>query len=232
MAIVTPLRLAQEIKKLLDGGDPPIASNISFGEIKISIGQVINQLLKIDYFQTNLAMGEKIPNGSVLALYEGIAVESWNGKSRATLPIKPLKLPRNMGVYAIYPNYHETVNSNYELDKEFIPLQMGQGALIKSQPMINDILGQVGYETFGDTVIFTKDIKEQYPQVELAMRLAIMDISQYGDYDILPILPEMEWQIKQEVVKMYSSEPIPDKLVDSTNKENKQVPVIQQQQSS
>lgn len=232
MAIVTPLRLAQEIKKLLDGGDIPIASNVSLGEIKISIGQVLNQLLKIDYFQTNLAIGEKIPNGSVLALYEGIAVTSWNRKSKATLPVKPLKLPRNMGVFAIYPNYNETSNSVYELDKEFIPLQMGQGALVKSQPMINDLLGQVGYETFGDTVIFTKDIKEQFPNIVLAMRLAIMDISQYGDYDILPILPEMEWQIKQEVVKLYGGEPIPDKVVDSTNKEQKDVPIIQQQQSS
>jgi len=57
MAVVTILRLAQEIKKLLDGGDPPIASNVSFGEVKIAIGQVINQLLKVDYFSVNGAMG-------------------------------------------------------------------------------------------------------------------------------------------------------------------------------
>lgn len=226
----TVYRLAEEILKLLTGGDPPAATDISINEMKISIGQVANSLLKTEYFQVNGATGETIPNGSVLGLYEDIAVESWSGKSRCTLPIKPLKLPRNMGVFAIYPKYRN-IDAGYDLDKEFIPLQMGQAGLLKSQLMINDLMGQVGYEVFGNQVIFTKDIKLQYPQIVVAMRLAIMDISLYDDYEILPILPEQEWQIKQEVWKMYSQEPIPDKLVDATTKDQKNVPIKQQQQN-
>ena len=134
-----------------------------------------------------------------------------------------------MGVFSIYPKYE--LNGNYELDKEFIPVQMGQSALLKSQPMINDLLGQVGYEVFGDSVIFTKDIKTMFPDVVLAMRLVIMDVSQYGDYDMLPILPEQEWDIKQAVIEMYSKEPIPDKVVDSSVKERKDVPINEQRQS-
>lgn len=229
MAIVTIGRLAEEIKKLLDGGNPPLAAAVSYGEIKISIGQVCNSLLKTEYLQVNAPMREVIPNGSVLGLYEGIAVTSYNGKSKCTLPVKPLKLPRNMGVFAIYPKYRN-IDSGYDLDNEYIPLQMGQAGLIKSQLMINDLLGQVGYEVFGNEVVFTKDIKQQFTEIKVAMRLAIMDISQYGDYDILPILPEQEWQVKQEVWKMYSQEPIPDKLVDSSVKQQKNIPVKQQQQ--
>lgn len=63
------------------------------------------------------------------------------------------------------------------------------------------------------------------------MRLVIMDISQYGDYDVLPILPNQEWQIKQEVLKIYSNVGTPDKLVDSTTKSQQNVPVNQQKQS-
>lgn len=225
----TLFRLAEEVKRLLDGGDSPIASNTTINEIKISVVQVLHQLLKIDYLKVNGKMNEMIPNGSVLALYENIEVVSSNGKSKSTLPIKPMKLPRNMGVFAIYPKYE--TNNNYELDKEFIPLQMGQGALLRSQPMINDLLGQVGYENFGMEILYTKDIKALFPDIVVAMRLAIMDISQYGDYDPIPVLPEMEWQIKNEVFKLYSGEPIPDKLVDSSNKEQKEVPVREQQQS-
>jgi hypothetical protein len=58
-----------------------------------------------------------------------------------------------------------------------------------------------------------------------------MDISQYGDYDTLPILPEMEWQVKQEVVKMFSAKKTPDVLVDSSAKEQTDIPVRQQQQN-
>ena len=228
MAVVTIYRLAEAALSLIEGGDAKAASSISLPEIKIACGQVINSMLKLDYVTTNIASREMIPNGSVIGLYEGIEVQSSNGKSQATLPIKPLKLPRNMGVWAVYPKY--TTDSNYDYDKEFIPLQMGQGGLIKSQPLFNDLLGQVGYECFGDKLFFTKDIKALFPDVVLAMRLVVMDISQYGDYDILPVIPEMEWDIITQVYKMYSTQPIPDKTVDSSVSEQKGVPVNQQKQ--
>lgn len=229
MAVVTLYRLAEQAISLLEGGDQKASSSISFGEIKIACGQVINGLLKVDYFNVNEKIGETIPNGSVLGWYEGIEVVSSNGKSKATLPIKPLKLPRDMGVWAVYPKY--TTNGNYELDNEFIPLQMGQAGLLKSQPMINDLLGQVGRETFGMQLNFTKDIKSMYPDIVLGMWLAIMDISLYGDYDPLPILPEQEWAVIQEVVKMYSSQPSADKVVDGTVAEQKGIPINQQKQA-
>ena len=226
MSVTTIYRLAEQCLSLIEGGDPAASSSISFNEIKIACGNVINSLLKTEYFSINVKMGETIPNGSCLGLYEDIPVVSYNGKSKASLPIKPLKLPRNMGIWAIYPKYDPM--GTYELDKEFIPLQMGQGALINSQPLINTLLGQVGYENFGMDIIFTKDIKAQYPNVTLAMRLAIMDISLYSDYEPLPILPEQEWEVIQQVYKTYSTQAIPDKLVDPTVDESRGTPTTQQ----
>jgi len=229
MAVVTPYRLAEEIKKILDGGDSPVASNVSINEIKISIGQVANSILRTEHFQINEAVGEKIPNGSVLGWYENVAVTSWNNKSKATLPIKPMKLPRNMGIWGVYPKF--TTKGWYELDKEFIPLQMGQSALIKSQPILNDLSGQIGYEQLGgNEILFTKDIKVLWPEILIAFRLVVLDMSLYGDYDILPVTPEMEWEIKKQVVEMYSKEPIPDKIVDISNKERKDIPINEQKQ--
>jgi len=229
MAVTTIYRIAEQTLNLIEGGNPAAADSIDLPELKIACGQVINSLLKTEYFSVNVGMRETIPNGSVLGLYEGIEVFTSNGKSQAVLPIKPLKLPRNMGVWAIYPKY--TTSSNYDYDKEFIPLQMGQGGLIKSQPLINDLLGQVGYECFGDRIIFTKDIKSLYPDVVVAMRLAIMDIDQYGDFDALPLLPEQEWQVIQEVVKIYSNQPTANKVIDSSVKEESGVPIQQQKQA-
>lgn len=229
MSVVTKYRLAESVASLIEGGDLKAASSISLPEIMIACGNVINALLKVEHFSVNEAMGEKIPNGSVLGLYEDIAVTSYEGKSKCTLPIKPLKLPRNMGIFAIYGKFKE--NGNYELDKEFIPLQMGQGGLIKSQPMINDLLGQIGYENFGLDVIFTKDLPAIYPYVRVAMRLAIMDIDQYGDYDVLPILPEQEIEVIQQVYKLYSTQPLADKVVDATVAELKDIALNKQRQS-
>lgn len=224
MAIVTIGRLSQEVLKMLSGGEIQVSGNISQNEIKISIGQAINTLLKTEHFQVNEKMGERIPNGSVLALYEGVFPVSWvTGRSKATLPIKPIKLPRNMGVWSIF--------FSDDPSREFIPLQMGQSNLIQSQPMINGLLGQIGYETFGLELIFTKDLPLLYPGKTLSMRLVVMDISQYGDWDILPVLPEQEFQIKEMVLKMYSGVGIGDRLVDATTKEQQNIPVTQQQQS-
>jgi len=227
--MTTIYKLAEQAIKLIEGGTRAAGSSLTFNEIKLACGQVINSLLKTDYLTINAAVKETIPNGTTIGLYEDIDVVSYNGKSKASLPIKPLKLPRNMGIWAIYPKY-ESIGS-YDLDKEFIPLQMGQGALIKSQPLINDLMGQVGYENFGMDVIFTKDLKTLFPNIKLAMRLAIMDISMYGDYDPLPILPEQEWQVIQEVYKIYATQVVPDKLVDSTAEESKNIPTSQQKSS-
>ena len=215
---------------LLSAGDIQAASSVSINEIKISICQVCNEMLKTEHFQINEKMGEKIPNGAILGLYEDIPVLISNGKSKATLPVKPQKLPRNMGIYAIYPKY--TLDGNYEYDKEFIPLQMGQFGLLQSQKLLNDLMGQVGYENYGMELMFTKNIKSYYPDVVLAMRLAIMDFSLYGDYDPLPILPEMEWQVKKEVLALYSKEPLTDLLIDDTSKQQQNVPVKDQKQTS
>lgn len=229
MAQPTLYRLAEEIVKYLNGGFIQTATNVTINEAKIAIGQVCNQLLKVEHFTVNMKLGEMIPNGSVLGWYEGVTVSSSNGKSKCSLPIKPIKLPRNMGVFGIYPKF--TTDGNYELDKEFIPLQMGQGGLLQSQLMINDLLEQVGYEVRGGEVWFTKDLLALFPDIQLGMQLAIMDISQYGDYDLLPILPEQEWQIKQEVIKLYAIEPNADYLVDVTSKQQQNVPTTQQKQT-
>lgn len=229
MAQPTLYRLSEEILKAISGGQIQASTNVSLNEIKIAIGQVCNSLLKVEHFTINMKLGEMIPNGSVLGWYEGIIPASSNGKSKCSLPIKPLKLPRNMGVFGIYPKFY--TDGNYELDKEFIPLQMGQGGLLQSQLMINDLLGQVGYEVRGGEVWFTKDLVALFPDIQLGMQLAIMDISQYGDFDLIPILPEQEWQIKQEVIKMYSQVGTADYVVDDSVKAQQDVPIREQKQS-
>ena len=211
MAVITIQRMAEEIKNMLDGGFSPVAATISFNEIKIAIGQVANSLLKTEYLQINQQLGETIPNGTMLALYENIVVTKWKNRAVAKLPIKPIKLRRNMGIFSIFMSDDPSV--------EFIPIQMGQTNLIKGQRLLSDLNGFTGYENFGDQILFQKDITDEPNEVKVSMRLAIMDISQYGDYDPLPILPEMEWTIKQQVFAFFREQPDADRLVDSTSDE-------------
>lgn len=225
MAAVTIYRLAEEIKKILDNGAIQLASNVSWGEVKIAIGQVINSMLKVEYLSINQKLNEKIPNTTVIGTYENIAVvSSGTSKSMAMLPVKPLMLPRNMGCFSVYRTGHP--------DEEFIPMQMGQQAMSKSQPLLNDLFGQVSYENKGMELRFNKDLTLLYPNETITCELAIMDISQYGDYDILPVPPEYEFEIKKQVLSLFAPEGVTDLIVDSSNKMQANVPVQQQKQTS
>jgi hypothetical protein len=101
--------------------------------------------------------------------------------------------------------------------KQYIPLQNGQAAFIKEQNLINDLLGEVGYEVRDGYVVFTEDITD--PNGEnvntVDMQLIVADLDHYGDFDILPLPQDMAGQIVAEVVALLTQTPPPDKRVDS-----------------
>jgi hypothetical protein len=222
MATTTKYRIAEQVVRLLNGGNIPAASKVKLPEVKIAVEQVVNRLLKMEYLNINIPSFEMIPNGASIATYEDIPIVQYGTRSKSTLPAMPLKLPRGIGVYQIF----DPANP----DCPFIPLEMGQLGLLKSQPLINNLLGQVGYEWYGMDIIYTTDLTQD-PPITLTMRLVVLDISQYSDYDILPLPSDMEWDVIQEVYKLFTTEPIADKIVDSGVKEQKGVPINQQTQS-
>jgi len=206
--IITKHLIAEQVKRLLKGGDPSVASRVHGAEIKMAIGQVINQLLKVEYFSITLPNGETIPEGAVLATYDNVPVVTYKNVSKSVLPAMPVKLIRNMGVYHIGET--DDVHCGY------IPIQPGQFMFIKEQQLISTILDQVGYEVSGTDIIYTEDLTAASPAItEVMMKLVIMDIGEYTDYQMLPISADMQWTVIQEVFKMFSAEGIPDRTVDS-----------------
>jgi len=217
----TKYRLAEQVLRLLNGGEIPVATKVLIPEAILAIEQCVNKMLKMEYLNANVPFGELIPNGASVATYENIEVVQYGSRSKSTLPAMPLKLPRGIGVYQIF----DPAN----MDCPFIPLEMGQQGLLSSQPMINEILGQVGYEWYGMDVIYTTDLTQPTP-IEVTMRLIVLDVSQYTDHDILPVPADMEYDIIQEVYKLFATEAVADKLVDSSQNEERNVPLPQQQQ--
>ncbi len=226
----TIYRLAEECQLLLSGGTTAGAFNPTINELKIAVAQVANALFKVDYFPNNLSMGESIPNGAALGLYESVAVTQSGLVSKSVLPAKPIKLPRNMGVWSIWPAGHPELG-------EFIPLQMGQTNLLRSQPSIlSDLSGQIGYENQGGmSIVYNKDLTlmeiDGEPISAVDMQLVILDFTQYGDWDNLPIPAEQEWDIKKQVVAMYANMPIADKTVDPGVNEQVNTPINKQRQA-
>lgn len=207
----TRYKIAEQAMLLINGGRVGNASKVHINELKIAVNQLANQALKMEYFQVNVPMQEMIPNGAAIATYENIIVTKYKNVSKSVLPCYPLKLPRGMGVFQIF--------NPSDVNACFIPLESSMAALISSQPVLNNLLGHTGFEVYGTDVIYTSDLTQPSQDVYVTMRLVVLDINQYTDWDILPLAPEQEWQIINEVVRLYGPEPPADKLVDPGIKE-------------
>lgn len=194
MANSTKKILSEQIRYRLEAGYPDVAASVQEEDVIKAIEQTVNALFKSEYLNVTLPSGETIPDNLMTAYYEGISVTVEGTRAVATLPVMPISLPRNMGVYRV------TYGDN---DTDFIPVPMGQGALLKADKLLNDLLGSIYYEVRKNKVVFSKDITLLGIDT-VNMYLVVMDISQYSDTQVLPIPAGMEEQIIETVFAKFA----------------------------
>lgn len=196
MPSTTKQIIAEQLLYKLYGGIYDVNSPVQPEDVYKATEQKINGLFKLKHFDTTLPSGETIPENTMIATYENITVLSLgNGKSTAQLPVIPISLPKSMGIYLVYDPNHP--------DNFFIPLQRGQNALLKVDTLLNDLMGQFGYEPKSDYILFTKDLTT-YGITKVTMELCVFDMSQYSVTDVLPIPADMEQTIVNELYAQFS----------------------------
>jgi hypothetical protein len=190
--------LAEQVLLKIKSGFPDIASGVKIFDLMAAVGQKANQALKYQYVTETLASGERIPNNTILATYQNLPITSYGLlKSKFTLPIAPISLPRNMGLFAvsIYEDFRD----------EAIPIQSGQAYLMKSMDLLNDLLG-LTYSLNGMEVVFEKNVI-LYGFTVAYVKEYVMSMENYGDKDVLPIPAELEGLIVDEVFKVFAGLP-------------------------
>lgn len=204
----TKYKIAEQIKELIKGSDPSVASNIHTEGIMELVGQLISAALKAEYFTVTLPSGNTIPSGYMLCVYDnngdGYVTEKWKDVSRVKLPAKPILLPKNCGL-TVFPNDCP--------DDPFIPVENGQFSFIKQQPLISDILGQAGVSEEKGYAVFTKDISPD----PVMFKIVVGDLGNYGEFDILPVPADMEAKIVMDAVNVLKGVPLASNKVDSTS---------------
>lgn len=196
MSGITKQVIAEQVMFRISGGYPDTAFQLDERDIYKATEQKINALFKLKHFDTTLPSGETLPDNTMIATYENITVTSTgNGKSTATLPINPISLPKNSGIVMIYDEKNP--------DNFFIPLQRTQLALLRADELLNDLMGQIGFEPKNNTIVFTKDIT-MYGINKVTMELCVFDMSTYGATDRLPIPADMQDVIIQELMKDFA----------------------------
>lgn len=215
MATCSIYSISEQVRKMLQGGNPASKSKYEMQEVKRAIIQVVNGLIKIQHITEDMAGGESIPDGSVLTEYDNVPVISYKNTARAILPAMPVKLLRNMGVWHV-SRTDDVING-------FIPFEPGQLQMLGEEPLISDILGQIGYTPMGKYIIFNKDITvndDDNAITEVYMQLVVKDLSLYGDFEQLPISSSMEIDVINGTFQILTGQ-LP---------ENKKVDVISKQQ--
>lgn len=210
MAKLTKKIIAEQVLYKIYGQYTPVSSPIKEEDVIKAAEQKINLDFKAQHFQYTMANGDTIPDGTIIATYDGIAVTEYNQtKSIATLPVQPISLPRNMGIWEIYD-----INNPQNL---FIPLLPQQANLLRSQPLINDLLGQVGYTPYGKKIIFEINL----PLINItsvSMRLLVMDMSTYEDTDYLNLPSDYEVGLIEYLVASFDPVRQGEKIGDAYSK--------------
>lgn len=206
--MTTKYKISEQVLRLYSGGDPSIAS-LKREEVAELINQVVNSLLKTDILSVNMPTGETIPAGYVIAVYENIPVEKWNKKSRAKIPATPVSLPKDIGMYHVGPAG--------DISEFYVPVLPGYHALIKTNSILNELNGRIGYTRTDNFIYFTRDITTDNNETLVDMHIVCMDISKYGNYDVLPIPADMEAAVVERVLNTLQARGVQTNLVDSTN---------------
>jgi hypothetical protein len=194
MANSTKYLLAEQVQTRLAGGFRDASQPVQNVDIVKAIEQIINSMFQMQYYNATLPTGETIPDNLMIAFYENIPVTTLGDKSQAELPIIPISLPRNMGVYRVTD----------DKDNDFIPVPLGQGALLRADKLLNDLLGNVWFEIRKNIVIFSKDILLLGIDT-VNMYLIVMDISLYSNTDPLPIPASMEEEIVEKAFAKFAT---------------------------
>lgn len=203
--MATKRLIADMVLYKLAGGVPDASFPVSKLDIYDALEHKINSMFKLQQFSTNLPSGGTIPENMALATYESVAVtRTSNERSKCTLPVMPVSLPRNAGINEIRPVLNLVDSGDRMLGNPIIPLQAGQSFLLQADKLLNDLLGQWSYEVNGKTIIFSKDLTA-FEITAVDMKLVVFDVSQYTESQELPIPADYLQQVEDELVREFAA---------------------------
>lgn len=174
-----------------------VSDVIDLREIKLLLVQSINKILKLQVSESFKAGQVDIPKCSLLEYTCAVTSDSGNNRAYIVLPAIPLTLPLDMGIWSIAASTAALT--------PYIPIP-AQDMIVFQGTNVSALEQQVGYYIQGTKVYFTKDITLSANGLitSVIVNLLVSDFSQIGDTDLLPISPEVESVIIEDVLTAIS----------------------------
>jgi hypothetical protein len=202
--MITKNKLSEQIQRIyarfVDKDNP--SDVIDLREIKLIVEQSINKVLKIQVADSFKAGMYDVPKCNLIQYTCAVTSEPSNSRAFINLPVIPLTLPMDMGIWSIAASAAALT--------PYIPIP-AQDVLvfgtIANGTNLSYLEGQVGYYVQGKKIYFTKDITTvgNGSITSVVVNLLVMDFSQIGDNELLPISPEVESTIIEDVLTTISN---------------------------
>jgi len=192
--------LSEQIQRLyarfLDTENP--GDVIDLREIILLVNQSINKVLKLQVAESFKAGMMDIPKCNLIEYTAAVTADSGNNRAFITLPVIPLTLPMDMGIWSIAAATGAMT--------PYLPVP-SQDVLVFQGANLSYLEGKIGYYLQGKKVYFTKNITlaANGTVTSVIVNLLTMDLSQFGDNDMLPISPEVESTIIDDVLQTISN---------------------------
>jgi hypothetical protein len=192
--------LAEQIQRLyarfLDKDNP--SDVIDLREVKLLINQSINKILKLQVADSFKAGMVDVPKCNLLEYTCTVTAETGNNRSYITLPAIPLTLPMDMGIWSIAASTGAMT--------PYIPIP-AQDVLVFQGANLSYLEGKIGYYLQGKKVYFTKNITltANGSVTSVVANLLVSDFSVITDTEALPISPEVESAIIDDVLQIISN---------------------------
>lgn len=134
---------------------------------------------------------------------------TYSDKSKATLPTQPINLPRGMGVWKLFSKSDPWVS--------YIPVSSGEMFLYNGRNSTAiDNLNVYEYHD-NKTLILNKSVTDV--PVDMQIQLLVVDPEQLGEYDLLPIPADMEFEVITSVLQIIQ----PQRASDESNDNNQNI---------
>lgn len=222
------LTIAEEIQRIYKravGSEENTKYVIDKRELYPIISQVANEMLSLS-IQGGISTGEITIPPSAIATYSNRVATYADGSWRVSLPVWPLNLPRNMGVWHVCSQLCvDPVNLLYEDQEPMIPISHDDWDLLRSTELHDSGLfeDQIGYYVDGLYIYFTSAPPEttygppgsQTTERFVKVKLLISNSDLYGESTVFPIPPDMLSSLVNRVLDIL-------KMNTSTRQEAKQ----------
>ncbi|RMF60147.1 MAG: hypothetical protein D6746_07220 [Bacteroidetes bacterium] len=204
--MTTLFQMTDRVMKILQGGPYGQDIVITRGLARETVKQALNRVLKVRAMEPTAFGHIQVPACAEVRV--DVAVGETDGRAFLTLPYHPLTLPKDVGVFAVYP-----VGDPFN---PFIPIPSGWGFALGgvTHNKLAAVLDQhICYERHGDRLYFNK------PQSEVGTTVTVVLLGQdmthtTSDYDIMPLSVDMEDEVVRLAVELLANTRPPDERGD------------------